>query len=259
MAASNKQAILIVHGGWHVPESYTKLTTALESSGFEVHIPALPSVKDVRPPEGDLSSDTATIRDYAECLVNGGRTIIALLHSYGGQVGSNALHGLGVQTRSAQGLQGGISHLIYMTANAGTEGTSMMDKVEEFGNIDLVPIAFDIAEDSSCLSRDPKTLIVSPGPEHDAEEVDKYLSTFTRWNARCMYQAIQHAAWREIPVSYIYTTNDMTVPYDYQKSFVETMVKEGREVQTFEVASGHCPNFTATDAVVDAIKKVLLG
>ncbi|GAP89481.1 putative alpha beta-hydrolase [Rosellinia necatrix] len=259
MATPPKQAILIVHGAWHVPESYAKLTTALESSGLEVHIPRLPSVGDVRPPKGDLSSDTKTIRDYAEHLVKEGRTVVALFHSYGGQVGSNALHGLGVEARSAEGLQGGISHLIYMTAYAVAEGTSMIDKVKEFDHMNLIPLAFDIADDSSCASRDPKTLIVSPAPEDDMAEVDTYISTFRRWNAQCMYQAIQHAAWREMPVSYIYTTNDMTVPFDYQKSFVETLKKEGREVQTFELVTGHCPNLTATDAVVDAVKKVISG
>ncbi|KAI0964769.1 alpha/beta-hydrolase [Xylaria arbuscula] len=259
MATITKPVILVVHGGWHVPKSYAKLTAALESSGFEVHIPALPSVKDVRPPEADLEGDTAVIRNYAEGLINEGRTVVALLHSYGGQVGSNALHGLGAATRSTQGLQGGISHLIYMTAYAVPEGTTMMDIVAEFGNMDLVPLAFDISEDNSCLSRDPKTLVVSPGPDEDMEEVEKYLGTFTRWNAKAMYQPIQHAAWREIPVSYIYTTNDMTVPITYQKNFVENLIKEGREVRTFEVASGHCPNFTATGGVVNAIKTVVSG
>ncbi|KAI0904587.1 hypothetical protein F4823DRAFT_634151 [Ustulina deusta] len=172
MATAVKPAILIVHGGWHVPKSYGKLAAALESSGFEVHIPALPSVKDVRPPEADLESDTAVIRCFAEGLIKDGRTV---------------------------------------------------------------------------------------GPDDDMEEVDEYLSTFTRWNAKCMYQPIQHAAWREIPMSYIYATNDMTVPFDYQKNFVENLVKEGREVQTFELASGHCPNFTATDGVVNAIEKVVSG
>ncbi|KAI0553287.1 alpha/beta-hydrolase [Xylaria curta] len=259
MATKAKPTILIVHGGWHVPKSYVKLTTALESSGFEVHIPALPSIDDVRPPKADLFSDTKVIRDFAESLVNDGRTVVAILHSYGGQVGSNALHGLGIEARSAQGLQGGVSHLIYMAGYAVPEGTSMMDKVKEFGHMDLVPLAFDIPEDNSCLNRDPKTLLVSPGPEADMEEVDKYISTLKRWNAKAMYQAIQHAAWREIPVSYIYTTNDMTVPFDYQKNFVETLIKEGRQVQTFELATGHSPNFTATEGVVNAIEKVVSG
>lgn len=206
-----------------------------------------------------MSSDTSVIREAAERLVNEGRTVVALMHSYGGQVGTNALHGLGVKVRSAKGLPGGISHLIYMTAYAVTEGTSMMDKVKEFGNMDLVPLAFDIPEDSSCVSRDPKTLIVTPKPEDDIAEVEKYISTFKRWNAQCMYQPIQYTAWAEIPVSYIYTTNDMTVPFNYQKSFVETLEKKGLKVQTFELETGHCPNFTATEEVVNAVKKVVLG
>ncbi|KAI3339763.1 hypothetical protein F4824DRAFT_454666 [Ustulina deusta] len=103
MATAVKPAILIVHGGWHVPKSYGKLAAALESSGFEVHIPALPSVKDVRPPEADLESDTAVIRCFAEGLIKDGRTVVALLHSYGGQVGSNALHGLGARRRHGGG------------------------------------------------------------------------------------------------------------------------------------------------------------
>ncbi|KAI1809063.1 alpha/beta-hydrolase [Poronia punctata] len=258
MPSNVKHTILIVHGGWHVPESYTKLTTALESSGYEVHIPHLPSVKDVRPPTGDLYSDTDVIRSYAENLVQDGRHVVALMHSYGGQVGTNAMHGLGVETRATHGLQGGISHLIYMAAYALPEGTAMMEKVKEFGHMHLVPLAFDIAEeDFSCLSRDPKMLLVGPGP--DEEEMAKYLDTFTRWNGKCMYQPIRHAAWRDIPVSYIHSSNDMTVPMDYQKNFVQVLEKEGREVRTFDVASGHCPNFTATEGVVDAINKIVRG
>ncbi|KAJ8125352.1 hypothetical protein O1611_g8288 [Lasiodiplodia mahajangana] len=259
MASPIKPTILIVHGGWLVPRSYAKLTAALESSGFEVHIPRLTSVKNVRPPEGDLTSDTRVVREYAENLLKDGRTIIALLHSYGGQVGSNALYGLGVEARSAQNLPGGISDLIYMTAYAVPEGTAMMDKVKEFNNMDLVPVAFDIGEDDSLLSQNPKAFLVSPGEDDDEKEVENFLGTLERWNAKCMYEGIKHAAWREIPVSFIYTTKDMTVPIHYQKNFVENLEKEGRKVRTFELATGHCPNFTATEGVVDAVKQVVSG
>ncbi|KAI2638283.1 alpha/beta-hydrolase [Xylaria nigripes] len=260
MTTSVRPTILIVHGGWHVPRSYDKLTTALESSGFEVHIPRLPSVRNVRPPEADLASDTKVVRTYTKNLLKDGRTIVALFHSYGGQVGSNALPGLGVEARSAKGLPGGISHLIYMTAYAVLEGVSMMDKLAEFNYMDVIPLAFDISEeDNSCLSRDTKALIVTPAPDQDTEELDNYVNTFERWNALCMHQSIQHAAWREIPVSYIYTTKDMNVPLHYQQSFVALMEKEGRKVQTFELVTGHCPNFTATAGVMDAVKKVVQG
>ncbi|KAI1309913.1 Alpha/beta hydrolase fold-1 [Xylaria venustula] len=259
MTSTSKPTILIVHGAWHIPKSYAKLVTALESSGFEVHIPRLPSVKNIRPPDCDLFSDSEVIRSYAEDLLKNERTFAVLAHSYGGQVGTNALYGLGVKARSAQGLSGGVSHLIYMTAYAVLEGVSMMDKVAQHGNMDLVPLAFGIAEDNSCVSNDPKGLVVSPGPEVNQEELEEYLDTFERWNAKCMYQGIQHAAWREISVSFIYATHDMTVHLHYQKEFVEVMEKEGCKVQTFELEAGHCPNFTATDGVVDIVKKVVLA
>ncbi|KAI5863660.1 alpha/beta-hydrolase [Durotheca rogersii] len=244
-----------VHGGWHVPESYGELTAALQSAGYDVHVPRMPSTNPVRPPDADLSSDTALIRSYVESLVQDGRTVVALMHSYGGQVGTNALHGLGVAARSARGLPGGVSRLVYMTAYAVAEGTAMMDKVKEFGHIDLVPVAFDFAEDGSCVSSDPKTLVVGPG--RDEAETEAYLNTLVRWNGKCMYQPLEHCAWREIPVAYIYTTADMTVPLDYQKNFVEGMEKAGVKVQTYELATGHCPNFTATEAVVAVVDKVV--
>jgi len=80
-----------------------------------------------------------------------------------------------------------------------------------------------------------------------------------RWNGKCMSQSIAKCAWREISVTYIYTTNDMTVPFDYQKSMVESMKGEGREVDTVEVETGHCPNLTKTEDVVGVVDHVVAG
>jgi pimeloyl-ACP methyl ester carboxylesterase len=215
-------------------------------------------VSQTRPPDADLYTDSDLVRAYVSSLVQAGHTVVAIMHSYGGQVGSDALVGLGRASRAAQNLPGGVSHLVYLAAFAVPEGTGMMDKVKEFGHMDLVPIAFNFAEDDTCLNNDPKTLLVGPSAVAD-DEVDRYLATLVRWNGKGMYLPIKHAAWREIPVAYIHTTADMTVPLDYQKSFVEGMEKTGRLVQTFELATGHCPNLTATEGVVDAINKTVEG
>lgn len=42
-----KPTLIIIHGGWHVPESYEKLVVALEKAGYEVHCPRLPSTNQV--------------------------------------------------------------------------------------------------------------------------------------------------------------------------------------------------------------------
>ena len=249
--ANHKPTIVIVSGAWHVPESYSQLTKALEKTGYEVHVPRLPSVNGARPPTANLESDTEFMREFVTSLVDKGHTVAALMHSYGGQVGTNALHDLGLHKKSA-----GVSQLIYMTAFALEAGWSMIDKVEEFGQGDLIPLALDFADDKTVVSRDPKTFFVGNTtlPESD---VDAYLNILVRWNGQCMYDRITKTAWKDIPVSYIHTTQDTTIPFDYQKSMVEIMRKAGRAVRTIEVETGHCPNFTATSDIVKAVDEIL--
>ena len=133
----------------------------------------------------------------------------------------------------------------------------MVSKVKEFGHEHLLPLAFDFAEDESCLNRDPKTLLIGPGVGDI--ELDTYASSLVRWNGRSIYQGVTRCAWREIPVTYIYTSGDMTVPLDYQKSMVELMRSEGQKVHRVELATGHCPNLTMTKEVVDVVMDVVAG
>ena len=132
--ANFRPIVLLISGGWHTPQSYTNLTGALSSSGFEVHVPALQPTSDARPPNTHLETDTALIRSYAEALINNDHETLVLMHSYGGQVGTNALSGLNTSGRSIEGLFGGVSHLIYMTATAIAEGKCMIDPVRDFGH-----------------------------------------------------------------------------------------------------------------------------
>ena len=256
-ASANAPTIVLIHGGWHTPVSYSKLISGLQATGLEVHCPLLPSMNGTRPPNADLYSDTTLVRGYVESLVAADRSVIAAMHSYGGQVGSNALTGLGTVSRAQQGKKGGVSHLIYMSGFALLEGGSMVSKVKEFGHEHLLPIAFDFAEDDGCVSRDPKTLLLGPGLSD--QETGDYLGTLVRWNGKCMYQPIQRCAWREIPVTYIMTTQDMTVPWDYQKDMVQKVKAADAVVDSLELATGHCANATMTQECVDVVTKVATG
>jgi pimeloyl-ACP methyl ester carboxylesterase len=128
IASDTKPTIFIVHGGWHVPKSYKRLTGALESQGYEIHLPRLPSTNGSWPPNFDLYADSLLVRNYVGSLVTAGRTLVVIMHSYGGQVGTNALHGLGLEALRKRGLPGGISHLIYVTAYAVPEGSAIWIK-----------------------------------------------------------------------------------------------------------------------------------
>lgn len=182
---SSSPKILIVSGGWLIPHSYSKLSNQMKSAGYDVHVPALPSMSDARPPSADLNNDTEYVHAVAKDLVDQGHEVIVAMHSYGGMVGTNALYGLGLEQRRKENLAGGISHLVYLTAYALPEGKAMIDTVKHFDHEALMPLAFDFADDMSVVSRDPKTLVVGE-TGLPASEVDDFLAGCLRWNGQCM-------------------------------------------------------------------------
>ncbi|KAI9652978.1 MAG: hypothetical protein M1831_006307 [Alyxoria varia] len=253
--ASSKPILVIIHAEWHVPASYSSFIDSLKAHGYRVEVPLLPSMNGAHPPNADLMTDTAFIRNYVEKLVNAGFTIAALMHSYGGQVGSNALAGLGVESRSKQGLKGGVANLFYVCAFALAEGESMMGMIENFGQQDFLREKFHFAEDGTVRIRDPKALLV--GGDVDRVQANKYISQLVLWNGKNMEQAIKRCAWREIPVTYIHGRQDQMIPYDYQRLMVRNLRAGGSKVETFQVDTGHCPHLTRTKELVNMVRQVL--
>lgn len=109
-----KPTILLVHGMWHTPAHYAPLTTALEEKGYTCVTPTLPS-GDTPPPEDPPVADVHCIRSIAEGLIDSGRDVVAIAHSYGGIVASEAFAGLGCRARTAEGKRGGVRMLIYVS------------------------------------------------------------------------------------------------------------------------------------------------
>ncbi|MCJ1239059.1 hypothetical protein MMC14_007052 [Varicellaria rhodocarpa] len=129
----------------------------------------------------------------------------------------------------------------------------MVGQVKEFGHKHLLPLAFDFADDDSCVNRDPAALLLGPGLP-DAK-VNEYVGSLVRWDSKAMYQAIEQCAGKEhcVGVSYVMTSGDMTVPLDYQKSMVDGMRAWGKDVGTVELNTGHCAHATMTGEVVDVV------
>lgn len=257
MSAGTKPTIVIVGGAFHTPESYGKLKAVLEGAGYEVQVPRLPSCNEARPPNADLTHDTEHIRSHVERLVNEGHRAVVIAHSYGGQVCSNALTGLGLEARSSQGLKGSVVSLIYMAGYALVEGRSTLDKIKEFGKIENMSLVFDMAEDHTVVPHDPRLLFGLAGPGVDEAEMEAYIETLCRWHGKGMFQPLERASWRELPVAYIHTTLDTSIPLAEQESMVTTLETAGRKVPTFSVEAGHCPNFTAPQGILDAVNAVV--
>lgn len=256
-----KPTILIVHGAWHKPSTYDKLTQALRLAGYKVHIPQLPSVDGSSPATGDLITDTALIRSTAERLIEAGHSIVALLHSYGGQVGSNALYGLGLETRAKQGLAGGVSHLMYLAAFILPEGWSTYAQAEAMGIGDDIEnqLKLEFQDDGNCTMADPRGQLINGLGKEKEEEAAAYIATLGSWSMRCMMQPLTHCAWKEIPATYVHTARDKTVVLLGQEQMVERVKGEGgrENLAVVTLDTDHCPHFTATEEVVGVVNKII--
>ena len=109
----SRSTILVIHGAWHHPDFYAPFCKEFENLGYETICPRLPTCNNDVPPTRKLADDVSLIRQTAQSLLDSGKTIIAVMHSYGGVVGTNALHGLA------------IDRLIYMTAFVPPAGNSL--------------------------------------------------------------------------------------------------------------------------------------
>lgn len=118
--------IVLVPGAWCTPIVYDALRATLTSRDLPSTAIAHPSIG-AEPPSKTLTDDVAHLRSELVSMINKGKDIILVLHSYGGVVGSGAVEGLGKAERAQQGKQGGVVMVVYMSAFAIPKGKSLLD------------------------------------------------------------------------------------------------------------------------------------
>lgn len=128
MTTSSKPTILFVHGSWHNPAHFGPVRAIFEVAGFPTECPAQPSYN-ASPEEmpDPLAKDVEAVTNALAALIDQGREVLVVLHSYGGVVGTQAVHErFGVAHRRWNGLRGGVTQLLYMAAFVLPEGESLV-------------------------------------------------------------------------------------------------------------------------------------
>ncbi|KAI0435890.1 hypothetical protein F4803DRAFT_265584 [Xylaria telfairii] len=130
MAASintgNKAAptIFFIPGAWHDPWVFDSVRSILSARGFETETSSLATVGSTDPSVG-VFSDAAKVRSALITLVDEGKEVVLVPHSYGGVVASNAVDGLGIKQRRSSGLSGGIIIILFLAAFIIPTGTDV--------------------------------------------------------------------------------------------------------------------------------------
>jgi alpha-beta hydrolase superfamily lysophospholipase len=123
---SGKPVFVFVPGAWHVAATFDVVRDLMHKRGFETEAIATPSVG-ASPPTKGLHADIEYTKAALKKLVDAGRQVVVVNHSYGGLVGAGAVEGLGYAQRSKAGLSGGVIMSVWMAAFATPKGQSALD------------------------------------------------------------------------------------------------------------------------------------
>lgn len=127
---AEKPTILFVHGAWHSPAHLALAARVIESAGYPTSCPLLPFYG-AQPPTTTLYDDAAALRTEFDRLIGKeGKNVVVVMHSYGGVVGTEAVHAsLGKSARAAEGKAGGVLRLVFLCAFVVPEGASLISSL----------------------------------------------------------------------------------------------------------------------------------
>ncbi|KZL80919.1 hypothetical protein CI238_06675 [Colletotrichum incanum] len=124
--SSGLPTILFTPGAWHQPWTFDLVRDNLANRGYPTAVVALASVGSTDVNVG-LDQDTEAIRAELQRLVDAGREVVLVAHSYGGIPVANAVEGLNYKDRVAQEKTGGVLMIVYMASFAVPAEESLCD------------------------------------------------------------------------------------------------------------------------------------
>ncbi|KAG8964983.1 hypothetical protein FRC05_003510 [Tulasnella sp. 425] len=241
--SQTKPTIIFVPGGWHEPHVFEPVSTILQSRGYKTVLVSLPSVG-ASPPLDDFQPDVAAVRAAIASSVDAGSEVVLFAHSYGGIPASEAVKGLTKSDLQSQGKPGGVAHFMLCASFLIPEGAASIDP--EQGPSPQYKVVEDGME---IVTIDPITTFYNDLPREAAE---RYAAALKRQSYKVFASKQTYSAWRHVPTTYLYTENDMALPVQYQKMFVEG---SGVNIKTETFDSGHSVFLTMPEKVADSIRR----
>ncbi|KAF2682400.1 hypothetical protein K458DRAFT_454290 [Lentithecium fluviatile CBS 122367] len=226
MASPRKPTALLLQGTFQLPEAYDKFARLIESRGFPVVQPPYPSLIGQDQPhftKKTLADDVQIVESaITKLIVDESKTILVVMHSYGGLVGAEAVpENLTLKSRKERSLHGGIAYFFFFSAFFMPMGQSIATAVGDSPDHDHWDGRFKM--------RDPLTTMYSDLPADQA----------AYWAARVIPQSN--------------AVNDTAVPAPVQEMFAHlagSIVKK--------IDSGHSAMLSNPEEVVALLEDVVL-
>lgn len=91
-----RPTIILVHGAWQGPSTFSSLVPRLEKAGYSVFAPTLPSAH-TKPALPSFDEDVKIVHNAIQSAIDTGKDVVVVMHSYGAVVGCEALRGVKVK------------------------------------------------------------------------------------------------------------------------------------------------------------------
>lgn len=122
--AATKPTVVLTQGGFHALSAYDALGKNLNELGYEFIGVNIPSIGSKDPAAESLAKDSSLVREKVSELIEAGKDVLIVGHSYGGITGGAAAFDFSKTTQNERGAMAGVLGLVYVSAMILPEGES---------------------------------------------------------------------------------------------------------------------------------------
>ncbi|MEU1517530.1 alpha/beta hydrolase [Streptomyces sp. NPDC005811] len=214
MNTSETTTALLVHGAWHSPGCWSRVTPLLDAAGVSWTAVELPSVHGGEA-RGDMYDDAETIRQAIRAI-DGPVTVVA--HSYGGVPATEGAAG-----------EANVANILYVASFVLGKGDSLL------GSLGGKPADWwVISEDGTTVTpATPTELFYADCPEDIAA---KACADLTPQRRDAYSQPLRSTAWADVPTTYLVCDEDAVMPVFAQEAMATAAGARIRRIQ-----SSHSP------------------
>ncbi|KUJ09260.1 alpha/beta-hydrolase [Mollisia scopiformis] len=238
---STKPTIVLVPGAWHSPECFQYIVPKLEALSYPVACINLATVGEQNPAATHLD-DVAAIHEVIIPLMNEGKEVMLIPHSYGA-----AVQGQTVAERSARGEKGGITSIFFLASFALKQRYDLLRDLRQ-GIGELDGCCSQSPHNHSRFRSNPSVLYNDLSPEQA-----------TYWLSKCRPHTLASFGKPvefvppdlKIPSMYLICEKDGAMDLDLQ----ESLIAATPGMKTMRFSGGHSPFLSHPDFTVEAIVK----
>ncbi|KAK2811949.1 hypothetical protein FQN50_001656 [Emmonsiellopsis sp. PD_5] len=248
--SAGKPSIVFIPGGWHTPDYYDDVRGLLKELEYETHAVHLPTVGQNL--LGTPIDDAAHIQETTRTLVDAGKDVVLVMHSYGAFPGTLSAEGLAKRDRLAQGKPGGVLALIYISGFIAPEGKTLGEAFASFEG-GAIP-DWMVFEDNCSKTIGAQDILYHDSPPSQAAKFAAKLLP----HSRSIYTTpLTYPGYKHVSATYILCTKDRAIPLATQKAMVAALGEGLVNTETFH--SGHSPMLSMPEKVTEVILKAAGG